>query len=296
MAVLVSIINGKAPSGGSGGVSDADLANLAVNFLNQGAVGSTDLQVQPQSTPNNTLKVKAGKYYVLNPAGTMMYLVTVTADFTPVTVPNNPSGTNPQIDAVVLKIDTVTTPDNTASNVASFVVVQGTPAVSPSAPLDSAIQTAVGGSNAFARLGEINVVAGFTSAMSITSVTDKRTRSYLKPGIVTTSTSFSYSLNAAQVSSFTSALASGSSGNGVYDMQGVVDLTALGIPSTATILSYEIWIHGAGNLSQTGYARCAVPSITANSAAFKAQLAGNDGGTFPNLTNSKIEGYVRYIA
>lgn len=176
MSLLVSIINGKAPSGGSGGVSDADLTNLGANFFQSGYVAATDLQVQPQGTPNNTVKVKAGKYYAKNAAGTILYMVTVTADFTPITISNNPSG-NPLVGSVVLKIDTVTTPDATASNIASFLYVAGTAAASPSAPSDSDLQSAVGGSNVFARLADIDVVAGFTSAMAIdgSKIHDKRT-------------------------------------------------------------------------------------------------------------------------
>lgn len=176
MSIFVGIINGKAPSGGSGGVSDADLMNLAVNFLSPGVVGATDVQVVQQATANNTVKVKAGKLYAKNAAGSMVYPVTIDADVTPVTITNNPSG-NPLIGAVYLKIDTATTPNNLANNVGSIGYLAGTAAASPVAPTDAELQTAVGSGNVAVRLGEVNVVAGFTSAMAIDSskITDKRT-------------------------------------------------------------------------------------------------------------------------
>src|SRR5258706_2476098 len=145
MAFKISILNRKTPSGGVGGVSDADLQNLAVTFLTKGVVGANDLLVQQQGTPNMTVLIGTGKVYILNGAGSMMYLANLTATQN-VTIASNASG-NPRIDAIVVKIDVGATPDNTASNVATLVAVQGTPGASPSAPIDSAIQTAVGAGN-----------------------------------------------------------------------------------------------------------------------------------------------------
>lgn len=168
----MAVINGKAPSSGVGGVTDADLMNLAVNFLSPGVVGANDLLVQQQGTPNMTVLIATGKVYVLNGAGSMMYLGTLNATQN-VTIASNSSG-NPRIDAIVVKIDTSTTPDNTASNIATLVAVQGTPAASPSAPSDSAIQTAVGAGNAFYRLANVTVANG---AVSITTANIASTRS-----------------------------------------------------------------------------------------------------------------------
>ncbi len=68
----------------------------------------------------------------------------------------NASG-NPRIDAVVFYIDAAVSPNSTASDVVTVGVVEGTPAPSPVAPTDSAIQTAVGAANAFLRLADVTV-------------------------------------------------------------------------------------------------------------------------------------------
>jgi hypothetical protein len=72
MSHTLAIMNGKAPSGGVGGVSDADLSNIAVNFFNAGIVATNDYKIEEQGTPNMTVKVNTGKAYILNGAGSMM--------------------------------------------------------------------------------------------------------------------------------------------------------------------------------------------------------------------------------
>lgn len=134
-------------------------------------VKPNDYKVEQQATPNMTVKVNTGEAYVPNPAGTMLYNTSLDASAN-VTIAANASG-NPRIDAIVIKVDLGTTPNNLANNVASVVAVQGTPAASPSAPLDSAIQTAVGASNPFYRLANVTVANG---ASSITDANIASTR------------------------------------------------------------------------------------------------------------------------
>lgn len=161
MAHKVAVINGKQPSGGTGGVSDADLSNMGVNFLNKGVVKTNDYKVAAQGTPNMTVQVAAGIAYCFKPDGSNVYVSNLdTAQNA--TIGANASG-NPRIDSVVIKIDLGVTPNNLADNVATIVVVQGTPAASPTAPSDSAIQTAVGSGNPFLRLADITVANGATS-------------------------------------------------------------------------------------------------------------------------------------
>lgn len=87
-------------------------------------------------------------------------------------VTSNASG-NPRIDAVVLYIDLIESPTATADDVVKTAVVAGTPAASPVAPLDAAIQSSVGASNPFVRLANVAVA---NSAASITNanITDAR--------------------------------------------------------------------------------------------------------------------------
>ncbi len=171
MAHKVAIINGKAPSAGVGGVSDADLSNIAVNLMRAGVAGTNDYKVEAQATPDMTVKVNSGKAYVYKSDNSMAYVSYLDANQN-VTISSNSSG-NPRIDAVVIKIDLGVTPNNYADNVASLVVVQGTPAASPVAPTDAEIQTAVGSGNPFYRLAEVYVANGATSITNA-NITDKR--------------------------------------------------------------------------------------------------------------------------
>lgn len=171
MAHKVAIINGKQPSGGVGGVSDADLSNVGVNFLTAGVAKANDYQVTQNATPNMTVQVAIGVAYVKKSDGSNTYVTNLDATAT-ANISNNASG-NPRIDSLVIKIDLGVTPNSDANNVSTLVVVQGTPAASPSAPDDSTIQAAVGAGNPFLRLADITVANG---AVSITNanIADKR--------------------------------------------------------------------------------------------------------------------------
>jgi len=142
MAHSVKAINRKQQSGGVGGVSDADLSNIATNFFSKGVARPDDYKVEQQATPNMTLKVNTGIAYVPNSAATMLYAAELDVAVT-VTIGANATS-NPRIDVIVIRIDTATTPNKYANNIVSLVAVQGTPAASPSAPSDAAIQSSVG--------------------------------------------------------------------------------------------------------------------------------------------------------
>ncbi len=90
-----------------------------------------------------------------------------------VTITANNSG-NPRVDAVVIYVDLGASADATASNVLKTLVVAGTPAGSPVAPIDSAIQTAVGAGNPFVRLANVAVANG-ASQITDANITDMRT-------------------------------------------------------------------------------------------------------------------------
>jgi hypothetical protein len=171
MAHKVKVINGKAPSGGVGGVSDSDLSNIANVFFTKGIAKVNDYKVQAQGTPNMTVQVLTGIAYVPNPAGSMLYVSELDANAN-ATINSNSSG-NPRIDAVVIKIDLGVTPNNHADNVVSIVVIQGTPAASPVAPTDGEIQTAIGASNCFLRLANVTVANG-ASSITNANIADAR--------------------------------------------------------------------------------------------------------------------------
>jgi hypothetical protein len=174
MALTVKIINGKAPSGGIGGVSDADLSTAIIDFITPGAKDVNAFKVTPPGASSRTVVIKAGRYYAPNATNTMVYVVDLDADYTlSPTLPTNGSG-NPRIDAIALKIDLGTTPNNLANNVASIVSVQGATAVTPTAPIQSDIQTAVGAGNVGVRLGDVTAASGFTTIV-LGDISDKRT-------------------------------------------------------------------------------------------------------------------------
>lgn len=171
----VGIINGKQPSGGVGGVSDADLLSYVSHFLTKGIVGIGDYLVSTSSLM--VLSVAAGFVYVPNSTGSVLYPVSDSTSQT-TTTPSNATG-NDRISTLVIKIDLSATPNNFADNIATLVWVNGSSGASPVAPTDSAIQTAVGGSNGFIRLADVYVANGVTS-ISSGNITDKRVGSAFK--------------------------------------------------------------------------------------------------------------------
>ena len=181
MSHFVAIINGKAPSGGIGGVSDADLSNIAVNYLTEGVVLPTNYLIEQQDTPDMTVKINTGKAYIDKSDHTIKYLTHLDTVASGVITAN--SSGNPRIDAVIIKINLGATPDNYASNVATIVVVPGTPAGSPVAPTDGEIQTAVGAGNPYYRLANVAVANGATSIITA-NISSTRTLTHLNQTII----------------------------------------------------------------------------------------------------------------
>lgn len=102
---------------------------------------------------NMSVDISAGRAFIKGSGNA--YPVRNTAAINAV-IGNNTSG-NPRKDAIVLYIDLAESPTATADDVVKTAVVAGTPAASPSAPSDSTIQAAVGGSNPFLRLANVTV-------------------------------------------------------------------------------------------------------------------------------------------
>lgn len=107
---------------------------------------------------------------------------------------------NPRIDRVVAYVDLASISDATTNNTGAlkFKAVAGTPAGSPAAPNDAAVQASVGASNPFYDIAQVAVAAGATS-ITTANITDKRTafalRAPLAPTIteVTASTDMTHS-------------------------------------------------------------------------------------------------------
>jgi hypothetical protein len=163
--------------------------------MTAGVAGATHYAVEQQTSPDMTVKVAVGTAYVFKSDGSNAYVTKLDA-VANVTITSNSSG-NPRIDAVVIKVDLGATPNKDADNVATLVAVAGTPAASPSAPSDSAIQTAVGSGNAFYRLANVTVANG-ASSIATANIADTRSGvqlqvlgSYLRRNLSTSKLQFS---------------------------------------------------------------------------------------------------------
>jgi hypothetical protein len=80
-----------------------------------------------------------------------------------------------RLDAVVayINLPDITTATTNNEDALKFAVVAGTPASSPSAPNDAAIQSAVGASNPWIPLAELNITAALSSVTN-SQITDRR--------------------------------------------------------------------------------------------------------------------------
>lgn len=130
-----------------------------------GIVGLTDLAIAQQAVADMTVKMATGRAYVKG-ASSNAYPIRNTAVVN-ITIGANASG-NPRKDAIVVYIDKsvdASVPGD-GSGVVKTMDVQGTPAGSPVAPDDTAIQAAVGASNPYLLLANVTVASGATSIVT----------------------------------------------------------------------------------------------------------------------------------
>ena len=161
----------------SGGTAhpEASVLQTLTDLVKQSGVydvNGSDFQIIEQTVPDLTVLCGIGKAYIV---GDSTYPVRSTADET-VTISANSSG-NPRIDALVLYIDLSATPDAESTNVAKLADVIGTPNALPVAPTDGDIEIAVGASNPFIRLANIEVDSGATQILDA-DITDTRPQFY----------------------------------------------------------------------------------------------------------------------
>lgn len=145
--------------------------------------GSTDFKVTQKASPGMFVAISAGAAWIKKSDGSMVYPcdLDLTGGLLEPVITGNASG-NPRIDAVVLYIDLGATSNTTATNVAKTLVVPGTAAASPVAPLDATIQAAVGASNPFIRLATVAVANGASSIVNA-NITDTRTTVAFHPSL-----------------------------------------------------------------------------------------------------------------
>ena len=154
---------------------------LYTNLVRNGGVVSVDndhyLVEEPDGGGLN-VDVNTGEGYV-RLSGSSAYPIRNT-DTETVSVSANNSG-NPRVDAVVAYVDLNETPvdDGEGTGIHKLAVIAGTPAGSPAAPDDGAIQTAVGAGNPWTKLAEVDVANG-ASGISNANITDTRRLVYFK--------------------------------------------------------------------------------------------------------------------
>lgn len=160
----------------NGGKTDE---NGALRFLRrassngQGNLQQADVQVTQHSSANKTVDVQVGDLVIAY----QDYIFYTWIDaINTITIADNTSG-NPRIDCLVAYVDltVVSSASNNNPGALKFMDVTGTPAGSPVAPNNTAIQAAVGAGNPFYILAQIAVANGFTSIVN-SNITDKRTR------------------------------------------------------------------------------------------------------------------------
>lgn len=144
------------------------------------------LQVVQQSVPDMTVKVSVGSAFLLKSGQAKVYPVYLDAT-TNVTIDANSAGST-RYDAIVCYLNLGLTSNAEATNVIQFVAVKGV--AGGSVPSNADIETAIGASNPYIRLANVEVINGATS-IPTAKITDARNEVLYSPLITPiTSTKF----------------------------------------------------------------------------------------------------------
>jgi hypothetical protein len=132
----------------------------------------TGLNVTQQDTPALGVKVAAGDAFIAASGG---YPYMVWSDASQNISLSTADGSNPRIDVIVAYVDLTVVSSASSNNPNAWVLakVDGTPAGSPSAPNNAAIQSAIGASNPYIILAQVAVAAGATTITN-SNITDVR--------------------------------------------------------------------------------------------------------------------------
>lgn len=145
---------------------------LTNKLVTVGGVFDTSLNhflVEQQSVANMTVKVAVGTAFLFKSGSSKVYPVYMDA-VENVTIGANASGST-RNDAIVMYVNLGVTANTDATNVVQLVAIQG--ASGGSAPSDADIETAIGSSNPYIRLANVEVVNGATSIVTA-KITDTR--------------------------------------------------------------------------------------------------------------------------
>lgn len=177
MSHYVSLINGM-----SNAQAD-DLMSFATDLLDgsSGIVAATDYAVAQSSPVAMSVTVGTGKAYIYI-SSLLSYYRTILDAAAVLSIASNSSGSD-RIDLICIKIDTGATPDADAINIATVVVVQGTPgAGAPSTPANHY------------KLAQVTVANGAVSIVTA-NIADSRSQIGVRSGVKVVEASLSLADN-----------------------------------------------------------------------------------------------------
>lgn len=184
MSMWTRIRNGIAPNPdtGLGGATEGDLSGLASDIIPQSGgvvnLSGGEALVTESTVPGMSVKIANGRIYIPNSSfssidsDTVRNWETVLASQADKTIAANSSG-SARVDLVCAKMDTTIVPDEFASNIATIVIVTGTPGAGvPATP-----------SNHY-KLAEVAVANGASSIVNA-NITDRRAQIVINTAMLT---------------------------------------------------------------------------------------------------------------
>lgn len=156
------------------------LASRLVTVAGIFDISGTQFKVAQETVPAMSVMVQQGYAFIPKSDLSMTYPVQLNTADGSVAITANSSGST-RNDAIVLYIDLSASANAAISNVAKLIAVAGTPG--GAAPTDGDISTAIGASNPFIRLADVEVATGET-AIETAHITDQRVAATYSTNIV----------------------------------------------------------------------------------------------------------------
>jgi len=171
---------------GNGKTSEEGHYRLPTGILDGNVLDLNDLKVTENSPVGMTVLVTAGDYRI--PSGTGYSYTGWNSASAPLAIPTSDPA-NPRISTIILYVDkgasTSPSPVNNPG-IAKLMVVTGSAAASPTAPNDTAVQSAVGSGNPFIRLANITVPTSASTVVNA-NIADVRERIRLTDDVINAS-------------------------------------------------------------------------------------------------------------
>ena len=211
-----------------------DLMSLATDLFdgNSGIVAATDYAVAQSSPVAMSVTVGTGKAYIYI-SSLLSYYRTILDAAAVLSIASNSSGSD-RIDLICIKIDTGATPDANASNVATVVVVQGTPgAGAPATPANHY------------KLAQVTVANGAVT-IETANIADSRSQIGVRSGVKVVEASLSLADNTtANASTTKHGLLKKLSNVATEFMNGVGNWVAISVASDGWVDAAESWAYAS---------------------------------------------------